>query len=91
MSSCEHENKTSFIRTDFFYLLLLEILLHLVTYNDTHTQSVGLPWTRDQPLPAQHTELTRDKHPCPGRLQLANPASECPQTYALDSAATGIG
>ena len=26
------------------------LLLHLITLTDTHTHSVGLPWTRDRPL-----------------------------------------
>jgi len=25
-------------------------MLHLITLNDMHTQSVGLPWTSDQPV-----------------------------------------
>jgi len=39
MGSCEHENKTSFSRMGLFYLLIAEILLHLVTYSDKHTHT----------------------------------------------------
>ena len=36
----------------------------------------------------RHTTLTRDRHPA--GFELAIPASERPQTHALDSAATGL-
>jgi len=56
-------------------------------------QSLRLLWMSDQPdaetCTWQHTTLTRDKLPCP--RQGSNPASEQPQTHALDCAATGIG
>ena len=50
----------------------------------------------DQPVAQtstwQHTVLTKNKHPCPWRkFEPTNPASEGPQTYALDRAATGTG
>jgi len=65
------------------------------THNDA-LQSVGLLWTRDQLVAQtstwQHTTLTTDRHPCP-RLAFEPTISEGkqPQTYALDSAATGTG
>ena len=63
----------------------------------SHTpQSVGLLWTSDQPeaqaSTRQHTTLTTDKHPCPPvGFEPTIPASERPQTHALDCSATGIG
>ena len=53
---------------------------------------VGHPWTRDRPVaeasvPVQHTTFTRD----PAAFEPAIPASERPQTCALDLVATGIG
>jgi hypothetical protein len=66
-----------------------------------HTQfdtphSVGLLWTSDQSdletSTWQHTTLTRDRHPCPpAHFEPTIPASERPQTHALERAATGIG
>ena len=68
----------------------LRFLDHI--HNDT-PQSVGLLWTRDQPVAEtstwQHTTLTTDRHPRP-RWD-SNPQSQQasgPQTYALDRAAT---
>ena len=57
---------------------------------------VGLLWTSDQPVAEtstwQHATLTRDKKPMPPvGFKPTIPASERPQTYALDCAATGIG
>jgi hypothetical protein len=46
-------------------------------HSDT-PDSVGLLWTRDQPVAEtstwQHTTLTRDRHPCPRRY--SNPQSQ---------------
>ena len=56
------------------------LLSHLITLKDTHThtESVGLPWTNDQPdtetSTGQETTLTRDRHPCPRRD--SNPQSQ---------------
>ena len=48
-----------------------------ITHNDTPL-SVGLLWTRDQPVAEtstwQHTTFTRDRHPCPQRN--SNPQSQ---------------
>jgi len=47
------------------------------SHSDT-THSVGLLWKSDQPVAEtstwQHTTITRDKHPCPGRD--SNPQSQ---------------
>jgi hypothetical protein len=57
-------------------------------------QSVGLLWTRDRhsqsPLPdkIQHSQET---YIPPAEFEPAFPASERPQTHALDRAATGTG
>jgi hypothetical protein len=58
--------------------------------------SVGLLWTSDQPdantSTWEHTTLTRDRHPCHlAGFEPTIPASERPQIYASDGAATGIG
>jgi hypothetical protein len=58
--------------------------------------SVGLLCTSDQPVAEtstwQHKTLTRDRYPClPVGFEPAIPASERPQTHALDHAATEIG
>jgi hypothetical protein len=39
----------------------------------------------------QHTTLTRDKLPFPGRIRTRNPSKRGQQTHAVDRAATGIG
>ena len=69
-------------------------MLYLTTLTDT--QSVGLLWTRDRP---EARELNLTKHNTHKRetdmllagFEPAIPASERPQTEALDRAATGIG
>ena len=47
-------------------------------HSNTHTHSVGLLWTSDQPIAEtstwQHTTLTRDRHPC--RRRDSNPQSQ---------------
>jgi len=87
MGSCEHENKTSFSRTDFFYLLIVEILLHLVTHIDTHihththTHTYGRTPLDKRSAPRSSLylhntqNLTRDKHPCPGRIPTSKPSN----------------
>jgi hypothetical protein len=70
------------------------LLLHLITLNDTHKHSVGLLWMSDQPVAEtstwQHTTLTTDIH-APAGFEPSIPASDWPQSHALDRAATGIG
>jgi len=56
--------------------------------------SVGLHWRHDEPdaeTPTwQDTTLTRDRYPCPlAGFERAIPATERPQSHALDLAATG--
>jgi hypothetical protein len=68
--------------------------LHDHTLLDT-PHSVGLLWMSDQPVAQtstwQHTTLTTDRHPCPpAGFEPTIPASERPQTDALDRAGTGI-
>jgi hypothetical protein len=57
-------------------------------------QSVGLLWISDQPdaetSTRHHTTLTTDNTDTPAGFTLTVPASQRPQTYALDRAATGI-
>jgi hypothetical protein len=65
------------------------LLLHLVTH------SAGLLWMTDRSVAEtstwQHTTLARDRHPFPPPgFEPAIPASERPQTQALDRAAIGI-
>jgi hypothetical protein len=62
----------------------------------THTHSVGLIWTGDQPHAEasawQHTTLTRERCACPPvGFAPVIPSSEWQQTHALDRVATGIG
>ena len=79
------------------------LLLHLITFNDTHThthtnpQSVELLWTRDPPFAetshniTQHSQQT-EIH-APGGIRTRDPRKWGTHTYthALDRAATGIG
>jgi hypothetical protein len=55
--------------------------------------SIGLLWTSDRPVAEtstwQHTTQQTDM--LPAEFEPATPASEQPQTHALDRAATGIG
>jgi hypothetical protein len=64
------------------------------THSDT-PHSVGLLWTRDRPVTEastwQHNIHKRQTSIPTARFEPAIPASERPQTYALDSAAIGIG
>jgi hypothetical protein len=63
--------------------------------NHTQLDTAGLLLTSDQPVSeastyrGQHNIWTRDNHPYPQRD--SNPATKRPQTYALNSVATGIG
>ena len=57
--------------------------------------SVGLLWTRDRPVAETLPDKTQQSQ---GQISMLHagfeptiPASERPQTYALDSAATGTG
>ena len=64
------------------------------SHSDT-PHSVGLLWTSDQPDAetsdnTQHSQET-DIHVARAEFEPAIPASERPQTHALDRAATGIG
>jgi hypothetical protein len=52
--------------------------------------SVRLLWTSDQPVNTQHSQEARHPFP-PVRFEPTIPATERPQTHALDCTATGIG
>ena len=67
----------------------------VIILRHTH-HSVGLLWTKDQPIAETstwpHTTLTKIKTSMPmARFEPATPASERPQIRALDRAATGNG
>jgi hypothetical protein len=62
----------------------------------THTWSVGLLWTRDRPAArdlylTKHNNHNRQTSMLTAVFEITIPASERPQTQALDRAATGIG
>jgi hypothetical protein len=72
------------------------LFLHVIKFNHTHIQSVGLLLAKDRPshrpLSAQHTTFTIDKYPCtPAGFEIAIPAAQWLQTYALECRATKIG
>ena len=88
-------------RTVFFFTTAQQPLLGqgLINIEDSRThsdtpQSIGFLWTSDKPnaeiSTLQHTTLTTYTH-APGGIEPTIPASERPQTHALDRAATGIG
>ena len=72
--ACLHEHLPFFL--SFFLILTSSTFFyrcswpHTMTHSDTQ-HSVGLLWTRDQPVADtstwQHSALTRDRHPCPRR------------------------
>jgi hypothetical protein len=70
--------------------------MHLITLNDTHTQthSVGLLWERDQPDAEysilKHTTYKTNSHITKG-FEPAVPTRQRPQPYILDLANTVIG
>jgi len=62
----------------------------------TLTPSVGLPWTRNQPVAeastcTTHTIHKRQTYMHPAGLEPAIPARKQSHTYALDRAANEIG
>ena len=69
--------------------------MHLITLTDTHTlgrtpvDEGSAPSQR--PLPAQHTTLKETDIHALGGIRTRIAASERPQYYAIDRAATGIG
>ena len=65
------------------------ITLTHTTFGRTPSERVISPSQRSLLL---HTTLKRDRHPCPpAGFEPAIPASEWPQTHALDRAVAGIG
>jgi hypothetical protein len=88
-----------FLRPSLFYLLVHSrcqgfLQFHLITLKCT-PQSVGLIWTRDQPVTDtstwQHKHCTRQTSMPLVGFKPAITANAWPQTYALDCVATGIG
>ena len=66
------------------------------THTLIHTHSVGLLWTSDRPVAeaptCQHTTFNkRQAFMPPAGIEPLIPASERPQTQALDRAAIGLG
>jgi hypothetical protein len=65
------------------------------SHSMTRTHSIGILSTSDRPVAEtstwQHTALTRETPVPPAGFEPEIPASERPQTHALDLAATGIG
>ena len=66
-----------------------------LTHTHIQTHSVGLPWTCDQPEARGLYPITHNIHKkrisvAPAGFEPAIPASEQPQTHALDRAATEI-
>ena len=58
----------------------------------THTQSVGLPWTRDQPVvETRHNGSKRQIAMLSTGFEPSFPAIERLQFYALEGVVTGIG
>ena len=73
-----------------------EILLHLNTLNATLTHSIGLFWTKNQPVAEASTNTIhnirkRQTSMSPAGFEPAVPASKCPNIHALNRPATGIG
>jgi hypothetical protein len=71
------------------------LLLHLLTLKDTHTHSLGrTPPDEGSARPRDlylTTHNSQETAMPPAGFESAIPASERPQTHALDRAATGIG
>jgi hypothetical protein len=67
-------------------------LLHFIAHSDTHTYSPGRVIDQSQrPVPTQHDKDETQTSMPPARFETAIPATERPQSYALDSTATEIG
>jgi len=89
------------ILTSFCPLVIGEEGLYLITSNDTHTHThihthlIGFLCTRNLSVAETSTYTTHNTHKRqtsmpPARFENAIPASEQPQTHALERAATGI-
>jgi hypothetical protein len=96
--------KNHFMNELYFVCVQLLSLCGFLFGTTTHVEpcpplywhTVGLLWTSDQPVTeaSTYTEQhnTRDKTSMTSAgFEAAMPATKRPQTYALDSAATGIG
>jgi hypothetical protein len=80
------------------YSDLGHITVHISRYkvSHTHTHTVGLLWTRDRTVAETATYTTHNIHKRQTSMSSAGyetiiPASDRPQTYVLDRAATGVG
>jgi hypothetical protein len=73
--------------------LSLSLSLCQHTHTHTHTHTVWLLWTRNRPVAenSDETQHSRETFMPQGIFEPAIPASERLHSYALDSAATGIG
>ena len=84
---------------DFLYLQIADVegyiapdhtRWHIHTHTHTHTPLLGLLWTTDRPITetSTHSTHTGQKSMHPEGFYPAIPASERPQTHALDRADT---
>ena len=89
---------TFFVLTSvYLFISGVEVIVSIVhSHWHTHIHSMGLLWTTDQSdaekknLTTHNTQNTQTSMPLAG-FEPAIPASERPQTHALDRAATWIG
>jgi hypothetical protein len=79
-----------FFQSGLFYVLILGVEGYCCTWS--HTHSVGVPWTRDQPDAGPYNvQNLKETESVPStRFEPAIPANEQSQNYALDLAYTGI-
>jgi hypothetical protein len=82
--------------SDFYVPTRLGSEVYYCTYHTQwHTRSLGLLWTRDRPFAeaatcTTHNTLKTQTSMTPAGLETPIPASERPQTHALDRASTGV-
>jgi len=65
------------------------LLLQLITFNETHTHSLGILWRTDQPIAKasiwQHTTFTTDNHD-PDGIRTRNPSKRAAAELRLKTA-----
>ena len=98
-TGCKHRNKTFFLSYSDLFLPIhcrcRRLLLHVITLNDTHTHIPGRTPLDEGSAHRRHVYLTthnihkRQTSMPPAVFEPAIPASERPQTYALDRAPNG--
>jgi hypothetical protein len=95
----QYETCTALLYRFFFHgptalVVLSQIIVEVSRSHSDTPHSVGLLWTSDRPVAEtstwQHTHKRKTSMP-PAGFEPVIPASEHPQTHALDRAATGIG